>query len=137
MSRRRWGSNSGRQIETRIRKYYFPNGAGEGDGYYHPGSGGITHPDPKYAKGKHANELARRFRPPMHVEPRTVTYKGQTWEVDNYDPRIDMRHRVMSDGTFQFDPAWWPHSVNSEHPRHPRLTDAGSRGCSRINSGVV
>ena len=96
------------------RKYYCPNETpGEEDDYYRPGSGGITHPDPEYAYGKKASELARRFRPPMRLEERTVTFQGETWVVDNYDPRIDVRHRVMADGTISYDPAWWPRTVNS------------------------
>ena len=69
------------------------NHAGNDD-YYYPsrGHGGMTHPNPRYADGKHADELERSLKPPMYLEERTVTFGGETCVVDSYDPRVD-RHR--------------------------------------------
>ena len=66
----------------------------------------MTHPNPRYANGNHADELERSLTPPMYLEERTVTFGGETWVVDSYDPRVDRRQRVMADGTVMRDPAW-------------------------------
>ena len=54
-----------------------------------------------------------KYRAPMPPrEP--VTHRGQTWHFDQYDPRDDVRIKVMPNGDEYPDPAWWPRKMHRD-----------------------